>query len=137
MVEARKPEARVGVLALRPRVLGPVLDEVQPAPRVFDRIAYVEHELFAAAQRRFHHDLQLLAGAAERQRRTVGAVAPHRGDVQVDRVEHEPADAVFDGTHRRRAVRVQPPALDIGTQIEVDVQDVDDFVGAVVQPRAG
>ena len=135
MIEAREPEPRVGVLALRPRVLGPVLDEVEPAPRVLDGILHVEREPLAAAQRGLNRDLERLAGGAERHRRAGAVVAPHRAHVQIDRVEHEPCHAVLDRLHRGRAVRVHAPELEVGPQREMDVQHVDHLVGPVLEAR--
>ncbi len=134
IVEAREPVARVGVLRLGPDVFGLALDEVQSAARVLDGVPHIEGQRFAGAQRRFERDLERLAGRPKRQRAAVRS-ARDRGDVEVAGVEDEPRDAVLDRPHRGYAVRVEPLALDIGPQVEVDVEDVDELVGSVLQSR--
>ena len=132
MVETREPRARVGVLALRPDVLGLVLDEVHAASRMFELVVDSERERLTGGERCAERDLERRAGGAKAQRR---ALVRDGANAEVDRVEHQARDAVLDRAHGRRAARLQPRRLDVGAQVERDMPDFDRAVGAEVCAR--
>ena len=132
MIEARKPEARVLVLALRPDLARPV-DEIQAAARRDDTIGNGERRAFAGGERSREVDRERLARRFEPQG---AAVERHRRHVQVDGIEPDARDPVLDRFDGLRADRVERLGPQIRAQPQIDMHDVDNFIGPIVRQRA-
>jgi hypothetical protein len=137
-VEAGEPAAGVLVLALAPDLeglvgvggLGP--DEVEAAARgrgVDDR----ELDQLARAQPG-DLDVEVAAVGAPRRR---PAVAADLGDLELDRVEPQPAIAVDQRRERERRAAGDPAGGDVDVELEPVVAGGGDPIGRVLGARAG
>ena len=146
VIEAGKPVTRVLVLALRPGmrdllgVVRPRLDEEQPVARPHDAVSHGKRRCRSRGDRRLEFDLELPLPRRKLQL-AVGLRFIRQPfdsqDLQLHGIERQPRHGLVERPHRHRAHAVERFVREVRRQMEIDVLDRDDLVGAILWTHAG
>ena len=137
VVQAWEPVPRVLILALRPdvrdlfRVFCGRFDEEQAVAGLRRTIGHRKACAFARGNRLLEDDFELTVACAETRR---GFDARN---LEVDRVERQARNRLVERADRERADAVERLRFEVGSDVKIDLFDLDDLVGSEMRTCAG